>query len=116
MIIRLWSTKLVPELVSDYDAFASSTSLEMFRSLDGCLGVVFLRSKERGFVFSFWRDSRSVDALRSSAPYDETVRRIAAAGLLAGEQTVDVVKLTGGFMTSAAADELVRSAGTLAAL
>jgi heme-degrading monooxygenase HmoA len=99
MIIRLWVTGLVPSRVNEYDEFANLRSLRMFKSLDGCLGVTFLRSSERGYVVSFWRDMSSVDALETSALYKATVADILAAGFLSDPQTVEILDATGGFLT-----------------
>lgn len=99
MIIRLWVTGLKPDCTAAYDAFAHSHSFAMFKSLDGCEGVLFVRSDQRGYVFSFWRDHASIEALSSSAVYAATVKEIVAAGFLDEPQTVDLVEMTGGFLS-----------------
>lgn len=99
MVIRLWVTGLVPSRVDEYDEFANSRSLRMFSSLAGCLGVIFLRSAERGYVFSFWRDMASVHAIKTSEDYKATVADISAAGFLREPQTVEILDSTGGFLS-----------------
>ena len=99
MVIRLWVTGLVPSKVKEYDEFANSRSLSMFKSLDGCLGVIFLRSGERGYVVSFWWDMASIDALKTSALYKATVADISVAGFLSEPQTVEILDATGGFLS-----------------
>lgn len=63
MTLRLWMTGLDPSKASEYDALANSRSLAMFRALEGCMGVIFVRSDERGYVLSSWRDTASIEAL-----------------------------------------------------
>lgn len=99
MIIRLWVTGLVPSRVKEYDEFANSRSLRMFKSLEDCLGVIFLRSGERGYVVSFWRDLASIDALKTSELYKATVADISATGFLCDPQTVEILDATGGFVS-----------------
>lgn len=99
MIIRLWTTRIVASCATQYDAFADSRSLSMFETLEGCLGVIFLRSDERGFVFSFWKDANSIEALKDSEVYQNTVNDIVAQGFLEEPQTTELLNLTGGFLT-----------------
>lgn len=106
MIVRLWTTGLVPEKAAEYDAFANSHSLAMFRALEGCLGVVFVRSGVRGYVFSLWKDEASVEAMEESELYRGTVRDITAAGFLAEPQTAELVSLAGGFLSGEALAEI----------
>jgi heme-degrading monooxygenase HmoA len=106
MIVRLWTTGLVPAKAAEYDAFANSRSLAMFKALEGCLGVIFVRSGGRGYVFSLWRDAASVEAMEESELYRGTVRDITAAGFLAEPQTTELVSLNGGFLSGEALAEL----------
>lgn len=106
MIIRLWTTGIDPAKAAEYDAFADSRSLAMFKALEGCLGVVFVRSGGRGYVFSLWKDASCIEALEESALYRSTVRDITAAGFLEGPQTAELVSLTGGFLSGEALVEL----------
>ncbi|HYD61549.1 MAG TPA: hypothetical protein VEC35_14385 [Noviherbaspirillum sp.] len=98
MIIRLWVTGLFPSRAENYDKFANSRSLHMFRTLDGCEGVLFIRSETQGYVFSFWRDVDAIEALSKSDLYQQTVKEIVAAGFLSEPQTVELVNVTGGFL------------------
>lgn len=109
LIIRLWVTGLRPDRVADYDAFANSRSLAMFQALDGCEGVIFMRSDCRGYVFSFWRDLASIAALADSPIYLETVRDIVSAGFLAEPQTVELVDVTGTYLSEDAIRSLQAS-------
>lgn len=115
MIARLWVTGLDPDKAAEYDAFANSRSLLMFRSLDGCLGVIFVRSGDRGYVLSLWRDAASVEALEHSELYRSTVNDIKGAGFLEEPQTTELVSLTGGFLSAEASVELSSFADQLRA-
>ncbi len=70
----------------------------MFKKLDGCLGVIFLRSDTKGYALSFWENAASVDALAASELYQNTVKEIVAAGFLKEPQTSELVGVTGGFL------------------
>lgn len=93
MIARLWKTGLKPERIAAYETFARDISLPMFREQDGFLGCVMSRDGDQGQVLTFWRDQGAVDALAHSPSYLATVKRILAAGLLAGEQSTEVTKV-----------------------
>jgi heme-degrading monooxygenase HmoA len=91
MVARLWTTGLNPERVAAYEVFARDVSLPMFRAADGFLGCIMSRSGDRSRVLTIWRDQDAVNALARSPAYQTTVSRILAAGLLAGEQSTDVM-------------------------
>jgi heme-degrading monooxygenase HmoA len=106
MVLRLWAAGLDAARLTEYDAFANSRSLAMFKALEGCLGVIFLRSDVRGYVLSFWRDMASIEALEYSELYRSTVRNILAVGFLEEPQTTELVNLTGGFLSEEASVNL----------
>ena len=108
MILRLWVTGLDPARATEYDEFANSRSLAMFKALDGCLGVIFVRSDEWGYVLSLWRDTASIEALEDSELYHGTVKGILTMGFLEEPQTTELVNLTGGFLTEEASVNLSR--------
>jgi quinol monooxygenase YgiN len=99
MICRLWTTGLVKDKAIEYDEFSSSKSLAMFKKLDGCLGVLFIRSDVVGYVYSFWRDQDAIEGLKSSELYQDTVNKIIDAGFLNEFQQVEHVDITGGVLT-----------------
>jgi hypothetical protein len=98
MIVRLWTTGIISSKAAEYDGFASSRSLAMFKTLDGCLGVIFIRSDTKGYALSFWDNAASVEALADSELYQNTVSEIVAAGFLKEPQTSELVDVTGGFL------------------
>jgi heme-degrading monooxygenase HmoA len=108
MVLRLWATGLDAARATEYDAFANSRSLAMFKALEGCLGVIFVRSDVRGYVLSFWRDMASIEALEYSELYRSTVRDILAVGFLEEPQTTELVNLTGGFLSEETSVNLFR--------
>lgn len=106
MVIRLWVTDLVAHRAAEYDSFANSRSLAMFKSLEGCLGVIFYRSSERAYVVSLWRDMAAIDALSTSDIYQRTVADILAAGFLREPQTTEIMQSAGGFLSPEALQAL----------
>jgi hypothetical protein len=98
MVIRVWRTGLRPAQTASYDTFVEEQSLPMFRSLDGCLGALFLRSETHGVVVSLWTTAAAIAALEQCEPYITTVTAIRAAGFLDDPQTVDCTVLKGGFL------------------
>jgi hypothetical protein len=96
MIVRIWRTRIDDRRATDYQSFARSKSLPMFRTQAGFAGLLFAgRGAERA-VISFWHDLPSVEGLEVSDTYRATVAEIAATGLLEGESTVEVLEIDGG--------------------
>jgi heme-degrading monooxygenase HmoA len=97
MLARMWRTGVDPSRVGEYERFASSRSLPMFRAHRGCLEVLFLRSSaDSAAVLTVWEDPDAIVELEASELYRETVAAILAAGFLTGPQTVEVYEITGG--------------------
>jgi hypothetical protein len=67
-------------------------------------------------VLSLWADRASIEALDTSALYRETVARFQATGVLREPQTVELLEVTGGTVsTTALAAALSRAADDNAA-
>lgn len=116
MIARSWQTRIDPARGADYDAFADTYSRPMFAVLPGCLGALFLGGGEVRSVLSLWADRASIEALDTSALYRETVARFQATGVLREPQTVELLEVTGGTVsTTALAAALSRAADDNAA-
>lgn len=98
MIVRTWHTTIDPDRVEDFEAFANTYSLPMFRKQSGCLGVLFSREGADTTTLSFWEDQASIDQLEFSSSYQETVRRIQDTDLLRGEQSVTIYPILGGYL------------------
>ncbi|HEV2673438.1 MAG TPA: antibiotic biosynthesis monooxygenase [Aliidongia sp.] len=86
MIARIWSTKVSPAQLDDYEAFAEKISLPMFRKQPGCEGVLMFRDGGSCHVLTLWQSQSDIDALATSPSYAETVGRIVSAGFLTGDQ------------------------------
>ena len=71
----------------------------MFKKLDGCLGVLFLRSRRSCFALSFWRDRKAVEALKDSKLYQETSEAYEESGMLVGNPSLEVFEAVLGFTT-----------------
>ena len=96
MLIRTWRTAIDYERVDEFESFARTYSLPMFLQQPGCLGVMFSRTGADTTTFSFWEDRASIDSLRSSSSYQETVQRIQETGFLRGEAEVRIHPIFGG--------------------
>lgn len=104
--LRLWTTGLAENSGSRFDELAVSNSVPLFKSIPGCLGAVFARSEKTGYVLTVWADEVSADAASKSAIYLEAVQLIGKSGVMAGEQSLEQITISGSFM-AAASDFLV---------
>lgn len=106
-IVRIWRTEVDPERADEYERFAATRSLSIFREQPGCEGVLFVRRHSRAAVISLWRDNAAIQSLEASLGYRQTVAAITAAGFLVGEPTLEVFELHGGFLIDTVAESLV---------
>ncbi len=91
MLVRIWRTGVDAARLAEYGEFERKRSLPMFREQRGLLGVLFLReADDRAAALTFWEDGEA----------------LLAAGLLRGEQPVEVFEVEGGELS---AHELVRA-------
>jgi heme-degrading monooxygenase HmoA len=100
VILRIWSTRIDPTRIHDYERFALDISLPMFKAHSGFLGVLFARNGSTCKVITLWEGLESVAEFESSKLYRATVDRIIAAGFLRGAQSVDVYHTQGGELGS----------------
>ena len=98
MIVRIWHTEIDPERVADYNAFARSKSLPMFRSQPGFRGVLFASQGAERSVITLWADAAAVDALDRSPSYAATVAEIEATGFLRGESWLEIFDADDGYL------------------
>jgi len=96
-VVRIWRTNIDPTRADEYDEFARTKSLPMFRAQTGFKAVFFTSCAEERAVITLWEDNDCVDALNSSASYEATVNEIEAAGFLTGEQSVTTFALDSAF-------------------
>ena len=96
MLVRIWRVKVHPERLNDFEDFAHAYSLPMFQKQVGCLGVLFTRNGNDCATISVWENAPAIEKLKSSPTYSETVRQIEAAGMLEGEQSVELFQAFGG--------------------
>lgn len=82
MIVRVWKATIDPARAAEYEHFAHTRSLPMFRSHNGFRGCAFLRDGADCTVVTLWADSDDVTALEASDLYHETVAAIMAAGFI----------------------------------
>lgn len=96
-IVRIWRTAIDPARADEYDDFARTRSLPMFRAQTGFMAVFFTSHATERAVITLWEDWDCVDALSISASYAATVREIEDAGFLRGKQSVEAFALDGVF-------------------
>lgn len=95
MIARTWHASLAPGREADYDTFAASQSLPMFRRMPGCRGVHFLGSGTARRVLSLWDDHDAIAAIAGNADYLDVSSRLSASGILAGTGPVTLEPVSG---------------------
>ena len=98
MILRIWRAQIEPSTRPICEQFEQTYSLPMFRALPGCLGVFFLFTTQEWLAASLWDSQDSIEKLSVSSVYQETVNKLVATGLLVGEQSVELLEVTGGFL------------------
>jgi hypothetical protein len=97
MIVRLWKVKVDPNRIEQYALWETTRSLPMFQELQGCLGVLFLRSREHCLALSLWQDMDAVNKLKDCALYNELSSEYERSGMLIGEPDLQVFEAIGGF-------------------
>ena len=90
MIARTWHARLAAGREADYDRFAESQSLPMFRRLPGCLGVFFLGKGTERRVLSLWTDAAAIEALAGNTDYLAVSGSLSDSGILAAVGPVEV--------------------------
>jgi heme-degrading monooxygenase HmoA len=91
LVVRIWRTGLDESRTPEYEDFARSTSLPMFRRHDGFLGVLFAGTGAERAVITLWSDRAAAAALDASADYQATVRAIEATGFLRPPQRLELL-------------------------
>jgi heme-degrading monooxygenase HmoA len=97
MIVRLCKTQVQASRFAQYESWEKTRSLPMFKELEGCLGVLFLRSERYCFALSFWRDMAAVDGLETSTLYQQTSKAYEESGMLIGSAALLVFETVEGF-------------------
>ncbi len=98
MIARIWSTGIVQGRLADYQRFAHSVSLPMFRQQAGLVGVQMLTQPTRSLVITLWKDRADIVRMEQDPVYLATVTAIGHQGFLTGEQQVEVFDFEGSFL------------------
>jgi heme-degrading monooxygenase HmoA len=99
--VRIWRTRLDLERLDEYERFVEEQSKPMFRAQQGFRGVLYSRRRDEVAVLSFWDDKAAVDALDTSATYQQAVRTIGETGFLRGESILDVFEIHAGVLDDA---------------
>ena len=106
MIIRLWTTRVDPSRMAEYEENERNRSTPMFREQPGCLGALFLRSGETCAALTFWKDMDSVKRLATSRSYSEASAFYSSSGMLLGAPSLEVFEVSGGFLQPEASAEV----------
>jgi len=91
LVVRIWRTGLDESRAPEYEDFARTISLPMFRRHRGFLGVLFTGTGAERAVITLWSGQPAAAALDASADYQATVRAIEAAGFLRPRQWVELL-------------------------
>jgi len=89
--MRIWRTQIDDSRAREYENFARSVSLPMFRRHDGFLGALFAGSGGERAVVTLWASRAAAASLEASADYQATVRAIEAAGFLRPPQRTELL-------------------------
>jgi len=95
ILARTWRAQIHDDRLHDYVAFLEERSYPMFRSLPGCLGVVFLRDGCEVTVVSVWKDADAIEALETNDLYNETVEELERRKILKSTDPVIVLGCDG---------------------
>lgn len=98
MLIRTWKVHIHKDKIGELKHFAKTKSLPMFKEQTGCLGVLFTLDGNLCNTTTLWRDRESIEMLKTSITYNDTVEKIVATGMLEGESTVEIFDCFGGFL------------------
>jgi heme-degrading monooxygenase HmoA len=98
LMVRIWRTGLDESRAPEYEDFARTVSLPMFRRHDGFGGVLFAKSGGVRMVITLWADRAAADALGESDDYRATVRAIEATGLLRPPQRIRLLNVHGSWI------------------
>ena len=98
MIARIWSTGIAEGRLADYQRFAQSISLPMFRKQSGIVGVQLLTQPSRSLVITLWNRTDDISRMEQNQVYLATVAAIQSQGFLTGEQKVEVFEFEDGFL------------------
>jgi heme-degrading monooxygenase HmoA len=112
VIVRIWTTDVVPGREPEYVRFAQERSRAMFLVQPGCLGVLFLRTSDgRHAACSFWRSAADVASLARSPSYQATAAALGATGVLEGKARVVVYEVEGGGLDGVAVSAALSASG-----
>ena len=98
MILRIWRTEVQTGRATDYEHFAMTRSLPMFRRQSGCRGVLLAEHSGERIAITLWEDQEAVARLEESADYLQTVRALLDSGILQGDQATRVYGAAAGFL------------------
>jgi hypothetical protein len=98
MFIRIWKVIIEANRIDDLKYFARTESLPMFKKQAGCLGVFFTLDRNQCATITLWKDMASIDALKSSKSYMDTVEKILASGIFEGEQSIEIFDCFDGYL------------------
>lgn len=95
LMVRIWRTGLDESRAQEYEDFARTVSLPMFRRHHGFGGVLFARSGSERVVITLWADPAAADLLGGSDDYQATVRALEATGFLRPPQRIELLDVHG---------------------
>ncbi len=97
MILRVWRAKIAAARMEEYRRFEWERYMPMLCKQPGLLGVLFLRQvQDHASSLTIWDDAGAVEALQSSPSYQMITLELAESGLLAGDQSVEVLEVEDG--------------------
>lgn len=90
MIVRIWTTGIIPGKKHEYLEFAKNYSIPMFKKQKGILAANLLVKNDKSFVLTYWKDIKDINAMENDLLYHQTVDKIRNAGFLTEPQQVEI--------------------------
>jgi hypothetical protein len=93
MLQRIWRCTIDPDRAGDYEEFARTVSLPMFRAQPGFRGCLMTRAGAECEVLTLWDGPHAIEALNASLSYQAAVAKILATGFILREQGTTVTQV-----------------------
>jgi len=82
MFVHIWKMRARKKRAAAYEKFGRQVTMPALIKLDGCLQVHFFKvagaRKPEYLWLVFWRDSKALEAARSSPPWREQIKKFEA--------------------------------------
>jgi hypothetical protein len=109
MVVRIWSVRIAPGRIDEFEQFIREHTPAMFREQQGLVASVRARDGDSWRNITLWQDAEPAEGLDSAPAYVSGVKAMEDAGLTVGAPTTEVLQLRGALVPDP--DELLRMLG-----